>query len=356
MPLNVGIIGTGNIAPRYVIGCRKYPDDLTVVACADVDIARAQAFAGEHNLAAYTPDDLLASDTIDIVINLTPPKFHVPVSLKAIAAGKHIYSEKPLALELEDAKKIIDAALAAGVRVGCAPDTFLGGGGQTARKLIDEGAIGDPIAATAFFASHGPEAWHPSPSFFYEYGGGPMLDMGPYYVTALVNLLGPVKRVTGFARKSFTERTAGHENIKGQKIPVDVSTHLSGSIEFASGAIATIITSFDIWAHSFQRIEIFGSMGSLNVPDPNTFQGPVKLWTEATGDWIEMPLSHPDDIMRGSGVADMARGIVANKAHRASGALAYHVLEVMLAVQKSADEGRHIDIESTVAQPEPLPL
>lgn len=351
--MKVGLMGTGNIAPQYMKGCAMFPDNIQVVACADLDQERAATFATEYGIKPHTPNSLLASD-VDIVINLTPPKNHLDTSLQVIAAGKHLYSEKPLAIELADAQKILDEGDAMGVRIGCAPDTFLGAGLQTSRQVIDSGEIGTPIAATAFLASHGPEGWHPNPFFFYQYGGGPMLDMGPYYITALVNLMGSVTAVSAMTSRSFTERTAGHEHIRGEPFVVDVSTHFAGTLRFANGALATLLVSFDIWAHHLPRIEVYGTTGSLSVPDPNTFKGRVQVWKQDAGAWSDVPLVGHSDVLRGIGVADMARSIQDKTPHRASGELALHVLEVMLAFDKASTSGEQIAIQSSVTQPAPL--
>ncbi len=352
--LNIGIIGTGNIAPAYIRGCAPF-DAIKIVACADILIERAEAFAAEHSLNANSVDDLLARDDIDIVINLTIPAAHAEVSLQIIAAGKHAYSEKPLALNRADGKKVVKAAAKAGLRLGCAPDTFLGGGGQTARKAIDDGMIGAPVAATAFFLSHGPESWHPNAGFYYLKGGGPLFDMGPYYLTALVNLMGPVARVAGSARMTFPERIATSEALMGQVLPVEVNTHIAGTLEFESGAIATIITSFDIWGHHLPWMEIHGTDGSLTVPDPNRFDGEVSTLKGDSREWNDFPLTHTTNIGRGAGVADMAYAIQSGRPHRASGDLAFHVLDIMQALEESSAEGRHIEIESTLDQPLALP-
>lgn len=352
--LKVGIIGTGNIAPAYIRGCKPF-DVIDLVACADLDIDRAEAFATEHGLKAYTVDDLLASDDIDIIINLTIPAAHAQVSLQIIEAGKHVYCEKPLALNRDDGLKIIQAAEAKGVRAGCAPDTFLGGGGQTARKAIDDGVIGKPIAATAFFVSHGPEGWHPNAGFYYLKGGGPLFDMGPYYLTTLVNLMGPVKRVTASAMMTFPERTATSEALMGQILPVEVNTHIAGTLEFENGAIATVITSFDVWGSHLPRIEIHGENGSLSVPDPNRFDGVVQALHSDDGAWRDVQLSHTINIGRGAGVADMAYAIQSGRPHRASGALAFHVLDIMQALEEAAEQGQHVTINSTLDIPLAVP-
>ena len=359
--LNVGIIGTGNIAPAYIRGCAPF-DVIKLSACADILVERAQAFADQHGLSAHSVDDMLAREDIDIVINLTIPAAHAEVSLQILQAGKHAYSEKPLALNRDDGARIMAAARATGLRMGCAPDTFLGGGGQTARKAIDDGRIGRPVAATAFFLSHGPESWHPNAGFYYLAGGGPLFDMGPYYLTALINLMGPVARVAGSAAKTFPERIATSEALMGQRLPVEVNTHIAGTLEFASGAIATVITSFDTWGHHLPYIEIHGETGSMTVPDPNRFDGEVIMvdqhakreWGVPLA-WEGIPLTHTANIGRGAGVADMAYAIQSGRPHRASGELAFHVLDIMQALEESAAQGRHIDIGSSPAQPLALP-
>ena len=352
--LNIGLIGVGNIAPAYIRGCAPF-DVINIAACSDLLVHRAQAFAAEHGLEANSVDDMLARDDIDIVINLTIPAAHAEVSLQIIAAGKHTYSEKPLALNRADGEKIIRAAAEAGVRMGCAPDTFLGGGGQTARKTIDDGVIGAPVAATAFFLSHGPESWHPNAGFYYLNGGGPLFDMGPYYLTALVNLMGPVARVAASARMTFPERIATSEALMGQVLPVEVNTHIAGSFEFESGAIATVITSFDIWGHHLPEIEIHGTEGSLTVPDPNRFDGEVTTVKGGTREWVDIPLSHTTNIGRGAGVADMAYAIQSGRRHRATGDLAFHVLDIMQALEESAAAGQHVEIKSTLELPLAVP-
>ena len=352
--LNVGLIGTGNIAPAYIKGCAPF-SVIKLTACADIVQDRARDFAAEHGLTAHSVDDLLARDDIDIVINLTIPAAHAEVSLQIIKAGKHAYSEKPLAMNRADGGRILAAAKAAGLRMGCAPDTFLGGGAQTARKAIEDGAIGEPVAATAFFMAHGPEAWHPNAGIFYLKGGGPLFDMGPYYLTALVNLMGPAARVAASARITFPERIATSEALMGQALPVEVNTHIAGTLEFESGAICTVITSFDIWGHKLPHIEIHGSEGSLSVPDPNRFDGAVSLLRGGTRAWADVPPTHSANIGRGAGVADMAYAILSGRPHRASGRLAFHVLDIMCALEESAASGQHVAIQSTLDQPLPLP-
>jgi predicted dehydrogenase len=351
--LRVGIIGVGNISKAYIDGCRDFAV-LELVACADLDPQRANAAAAEHAIPhAMSVDDLLASDQVDLVINLTVPLVHAEVSTRIVAAGKHVYSEKPLGVTLEEGQAILAAADRAGVRVGCAPDTFLFANHQSVRRLVDDGAIGMPLAAVAFFASHGPEGWHPNPDFFYQAGAGPMLDMGPYYVTCLVNLLGAVKYVSGTAQATLPQRIAKD----GHAIPVRVPTHHAATLEFASGAIATLITSFDVWAHHLPAMEIYGEHGSLTVPDPNGHDPrEFSLFTPEQDAWQVQPLAYADGWKRGIGVADMAYAILENRAHRASGDLALHVLEVMTAVERAGAAHAAIEIASQPAQPAVLPL
>jgi predicted dehydrogenase len=354
--VKIGIIGTGNIFPAYVKGCRAF-DILDIAACADIDRPKAEARAAEFDIPRVCAvEELLADPEIQVVVNLTIPRAHAEVSLAAIRAAKNVHSEKPLAVTRQQGGQIIAAAREKGVRVSCAPDTFLGGGNQTCRKLIDDGQIGEPAAAVAFMTCHGHESWHPNPDFYYQVGGGPMLDMGPYYLTALVNLLGPVKRVTGSTRITFPERVATSQFHYGRRIPVEVPTHVAGVLDFANGAVGTIITSFDIWAANLPRIEIYGSEGSLSVPDPNTFQGPVRVRQAGASEWSEVPLTHSDDVGRGIGVADMAYAITYGRPHRVNGDMAYHVLDVMEAFEDASQSGKHVEIASRCSRPAPLPL
>ncbi|MBB6735202.1 Gfo/Idh/MocA family protein [Cohnella zeiphila] len=353
----VGIVGCGNISSIYFQNLSKYPE-VELVAAADLDLERAQARAKEFGLSkAYTVDQLLADPEIDIVVNLTIPKAHGPVCLAAVKAGKHVYVEKPLAVTREEAAELLAVAREKGLRVASAPETFLGGGLQTCRKLIDDGAIGKPVAASGFMMGGGPEPWHPDPEFFYQVGGGPMFDMGPYYLTALVSLLGPIRRVTGSAVITHSERTIGSGKKQGQKIPVEIPTHISGVLDFADGAVATLITSFDAPAGtSMPNIEIQGTEGTLIVPDPNTFGGVVRLRKAGSQEWQEIALTHGNtDNNRGIGVADLAAAIAEEREHRAHGDMAYHVLEAMHGFHDASREGKHYEMKSTCARPAPMP-
>jgi len=354
--INVGIIGCGNIFPAYAKGCALFRK-LNLKACADLNLDAASARATEFQIAALSIDELLADPEIDLVINLTIPKVHAKVSKDILNAGKHVYSEKPLAIDLAEGKELIDLAAAKGLRIGCAPDTFLGAGLQTSRKLIDDGWIGQPIGGTAFMLSSGPESWHPNPSFFYERGAGPMFDMGPYYITALVHLLGPIRSVSAMTSKARTERLATCKEHFGRMLPVEIPTHYSGSLLFENGAVVNMAISFDVAAHTSSPIQIFGTVGSLSVPDPNTFDGPVSLHRSGYAGWKDMPLAYGyHENSRGIGAADMAHAIDSGRAHRCEGSLALHALEVMTAFEESHNTRAWVDIKNTCAHPQAFPL
>jgi predicted dehydrogenase len=347
-----GLIGCGNISDIYIKNCQALPG-LELVAVSDLQATRAEAKANAYGVKDLSGEMLLNDPEIEIVINLTIPNVHAEVNLAVLAAGKSVYSEKPLAVTLQDGQKTLALAQEKGLRVGCAPDTFLGAGLQTCRRLIDEGAIGEPVAATAFMPSHGPESWHPDPEFFYKPGAGPLFDMGPYYLTALVSLLGPIKRVTGSARISQSERLISSQPHFGEVIQVEVPTHVAAVLDFQAGPVATLITSFDIWAAHLPRIEIYGTEGSLSVPDPNTFGGPVKLFKPGGDGWMEAPLvAGFSENSRGLGVMDMAQAMRAGCQHRASGEMALHVLETMHAAYLASGEGRHVELASSCVRPE----
>ncbi len=353
---NVGIMGCGNISPIYFKAGKTF-EILNITACASLDMDQTKARAEEFGAKPCTPEELITDPEIDIIVNLTTPDAHADVAMKALNAGKHVHNEKPLAIKREDAKEVLALAKAKNLSVGCAPDTFLGGGIQTCRKLIDEGWIGKPIAANAFMMCHGHEHWHPSPEFYYQVGGGPMFDMGPYYLTALIALMGPVKQVTGSTGITFPERTITSKPKFGKKVKVEVPTHVTGIMNFASGAIGTITTSFDVWAAELPRIEIDGTEGTVSVPDPNTFGGPVRIKRAGAKEWSEIPLTHGyAENSRGIGVADMAHALRSGRKHRANGELAYHVLDIMHAFHEAAKLGRHITLASTCTRPQAFPL
>ena len=365
--MKIGILGCGHVSDRYFEGLALH-DFLTVIACADLNRGRAEQKAAQHGVPrACAPEELLADADVDLVVNLTPPQAHAEVSLAAIEAGKHVWSEKPLATSLEDAREVVDAAARAGVRLGCAPDTFLGGGIQTAIKLVDDGWIGGTIAGgVAMVTEPGYETWHPDVASFYREGGGPVLDLGPYYVTALVATLGPVARVSSLTRATFAERTIGVGPRRGERIEVEVPTHVTGALEFESGPIVTLLMSWDVWATHLPYLEIYGSDGSLSLANPDEFHGRPRLRRvgreeleqppppPGTVEWSAIPLTQPGDVQRGIGIADIALAIRENRPHRASGELAYHVLEVLLALARRGDDDRVVATESRCERPAPL--
>lgn len=355
--VKVGIVGCGKISGIYFKNCQTYPN-LEVAACADLNLERAKASAEEYGIAkACSVSELLADPEIEIVINLTIPAAHAEVCLQALENGKHVYVEKPLAVTREEGRAILAKAQEKGRLVGSAPDTFLGGGIQTCIKLIEDGWIGTPVAATAFMVGRGHEHWHPDPEFYYAKGGGPMFDMGPYYLTALIAMLGPIRRVTGSTKITFPERTITSEPKFGNTIKVETPTHVAGIMDFHSGAIGTIITSFDVFGGAqLPRIEVYGSLGTLSVPDPNTFGGPVLLKRHDAKEWKEIPLSHGyAENGRGLGVLDMAYAIRSGRPNRAGGELAYHVLEAMHGFHDASDEGKHYVMQSSCERPKAMP-
>ena len=349
-------MGAGKISGIYLENGAIF-DDLEVVSCADLLVERAEQQAREYGVSkAYTPEELLADPEVEIVLNLTVPTVHAEVSLAALEAGKHVYTEKPLAVSREDGRKMLEEAAERGLLIGCAPDTFLGGGLQTCRKVMDEGIIGEPVAATAVMMTHGPENWHPNPDFFYQPGAGPMFDMGPYYLTALATLLGPVRRVTGSARVTFAERQVTSQPLAGTTITVNTPTHVAGVMDFEGGAVGTLVTSFDVWSAEHFRIDVYGTEGTLSVPDPNTFGGPVRVWRSGGDAWTDVPLTHPyTENSRGLGLADMAQALRSGRRHRATGELGGHVLDVIHAFLDSSEGGRHVEVASTFDRSEPLP-
>jgi len=352
----VGIIGCGVIAKVYAEKLNALPF-VDLAACADLDRQRAGTFAVQHGIAhVHDVAGLLADSSIDAVVNLTVPQAHYEITRAAIAAGKSVYSEKPLALTVAEGRALLAAAAADDVRIGCAPDTFLGAGLQTCRALLDVGAIGEPVGACAFMLSNGPERWHPGPQIFYQRGAGPLFDMGPYYLTALVALLGPARRITASARTTHAERVIGSEPLRGQRIAVEVPTHVATVVDFAAGPIATLLMSFDVQASRHRFIEIYGTQGTLAVPDPNTFGGRVQIKRLGDADWQDQPLSHANAAQsRGIGFADMLIAMQEQRPHRASGELALHVLELMEGAIAASEHGEHVSLQTRCARPAPLP-
>ena len=327
---------------------------MNAVAIADLNSARAQAKATEFDVPkSLSSEQLLADSDVQIVLNLTVPNAQAEVAKSAIQAGKHVYNEKPWSTNLMEARQLLDLARAR----TCAPDTFLGASLQSCRKLVDDGAIEEPLGATGFMMGRGPEPWPPAPEFFFKSGGGPLLDMGPYYVTALVNPLGGIKRVTGSARASFPERAIGSGAKEGSKIRVETPTHIAAILDFVSGPVATLITSFDVSGHKHTELEVYGTKGSIRVPDPNNFNGTIELLKPGKKEWAEQPPPHSlEDDSRRAGLSDKAEAIQEHRPPLASGDLAYHVLAKTLSILDSPETGHHIGLSSMVDKPDALPV
>jgi len=377
--LKIGLVGCGNISDVYIQNSKKW-SVMEIVACADKIMERAKEKSKQYNIAkACSVKEIMEDPDISVILNLTNPQSHAEICLAALKAGKNAYTEKPLAIDLDDGKEMIDLAKSKNLYIGSAPDTFLGGRLQTARKLIDDGSIGEPIAASAFCAFHGHEVWHPDPDFFYKEGAGPMFDMGVYYMTALISLLGPVNRVLGNAKKYFDERTITSQPNYGKKISVEIDTHITGVMEFKNNVTVTVVMSFDVWDPTLPRIEIYGKEGTLYMNDddpyggPNIFGGKLSIRKGKDSDWLEFPSQVPrreqlsplenvplkygyNENSRGVGLADMIYAIQSGRKSRASGEMAYHVLEAMFSFLESSKEGKYYEMKSTCERPMPLKM
>jgi len=358
--VKIGVVGCGVISGIYLKTLTTLFKNTEVIAVCDIIPERAENRAKEFGVPrVYTPEQFYKDEDIELVVNLTPPKVHTEVELLALNAGKHIYTEKPFGVKREDAEKVMKLAAEKGLMAGGAPETFLGGGFQTIRKILDEGIIGRPVSIMGFMLGHGPENWHPDPEFFYQTGGGPMFDMGPYYITCMVNLLGPIAKVAGATAISFPQRMITSKPKYGKMMDVEIPTFISGSLTFKSGAIGTLVTSFDTWASGFtNRLEVHGSEGTIQIPDPNGFGGVVKYKRFDMDDWKEVPLQFPYVVnTRGIGVSDMCRVILnGGGKSRVDASMPFHVLDVMQSLHESAATDRIITLSSTCERPEPFPL
>jgi predicted dehydrogenase len=353
-PLRIGLIGCGAISGAYLSHSRAFPI-LQYTACSDIDLEKAKAKAMEFGVPrVLSVEQILGDPHVDVILNLTIPTAHAGISLAALQAGKHVYSEKPLGISMAEGERILAAASEKKLRVGCAPDTFMGAGLQTARQLIDDGAIGRPLAFTAFMMCPGHEHWHPNPQFFYESGGGPMFDMGPYYLTSLLNFFGPIRRISGAVAIAIPERRA----LGGTKIDVQTPDHICGTIEFQNGVIGSIITSFATRFGQYdttQPITIYGTEGTLKAPDPNVFDGPVHLRRAADPEFLAMPHTFHAGYGRSVGLAEMAQSLRAGRTHHANAEQAYAVLEAMESFLVSSKEGRAVEPQSRYDRPQPMP-
>lgn len=346
----VGVVGCGVIAKTYVEGAAAF-DSFSVDACADSDAERAEALASGHGLEVMSVAGLISSPEIDVVLNLTPPDAHAAVVGGALAGGKHVYTEKPLTTLVADARELLVSAGQRGLRIGCAPDTFLGSAYETARELIARGDIGEPLGATATMLVGGADTWHPNADFFFRAGGGPMLDIGPYYLTAIASLLGPFTAATGFAETPTPERTLAVGPRAGERFTVDVPTYVAAALRLASGALATLTVSFESRGQYESRMTVHGTEGALSLPDANQFDGELRV-SKGRGDWEVVPyVSRGPQETRGYGLHEMLEAVRDERPHRASGELGLHVLETATAVLRAAEEGRTIDVVSRFSPP-----
>lgn len=350
--MRIGIVGCGNISGIYVENLGAWPG-VELVACTDRDETRATRWGLPVERSV---DALLARSDVELILNLTTPDSHFEISRAALAAGRHVYVEKPLALNRADGRALVDLAVARGLRLGCAPDTFMGGGLQTGFDAVFHGLIGDIVSGQAFMMCHGHESWHPDPAFYYKAGGGPLFDMGPYYLTALVALLGPIRSVFGSTRRPFPQRVVTSTPKHGELIDVEVETHVVAVLEFAAGPVVELTTSFDVWHHDFPPMTLHGTLGSIRLGDPNAFGDRVEVRLASDSSWKEIPVqfAHSEN-SRGLGVLDIAQSHAQGREHRASGDLAYHVLDVMQSILESAETGCKVPIHSTVAPVPPMP-
>lgn len=354
----IAFVGVGNISGIYLKNLTTtFANEVEIAGVCDLIPERAQKAADEYGVHIYpTYDDILADESVEIILNITRPNEHFDITMAGLKAGKHVYSEKPLATEFEQGKLLVAYAREHQLMLGGAPDTFLGGGIQTCRKLIDDGYIGEPVYANAVLLGCGHEIWHPGPEFYYERGGGPMLDMGPYYVTALVNLLGPAASVMGRAKITYPQRVITSQPNYGKVIDVEVPTHYNGIIDFKNGCTGSIVTSFDVqYGRKGRYIEVLGSEGTLRVPDPNDFGGKIGLLRAGESEFTEIPIVRPyTENSRGLGLADMAHALRSGRRHRANCDQTCHVLEIMTSFEKSSRENRTIQLETTFERGAPM--
>ncbi len=357
MKTRIGIIGCGNISPLYLKG-KEYFSNLEYYALSDIDMDLARQRAEEFGIKkVMSVDELLADNDVDLILNLTVPNVHAEISKKALLAGKHVYSEKPISTDLGDAGELLEIAKKANKRLAVAPSTFLGATVQTARKAIDDGLIGEVVAANCFFLSHGMESWHPNPEFFYQPGAGPLLDMGPYYLAALIAILGPVKRVSAVSKIGLASRAPASGPNAGKSFKVNTPTHISTNLEFADGPIANLNTSFDVWHSELPKFEIYGTKGSLSLGAPNSFEAEVRIRKDTDDEWRALEFVAPAKTLEEGwcvALADFVSSIENGTEHRASAQIGLHLFEIMQASLVSAKEAKFIDIKSSCARPKPI--
>ena len=373
--MKVGVIGCGNIADIYFHNAKIFFNNFEIIACADLNPKASKKYSEKYGITNLSVEELLSNEDIQLVINLTIPNAHFEVSKSILNSGKHSYSEKPISIEFDEGKELLNLAKSKNLYVGSAPDTFLGAGIQKSKQVIEDGTIGEIVLGSISMGVAGHEIWHPNPDFYYKYGGGPILDMGPYYFSALVNLLGPVKSVYSQSRTVYSQREIGSGERKGEKIAVDIPTTLISQIEFSNGALIDSFFSFDVYKHNKSHIELFGTKGAINVPDPNMFGGEIKICDEKKSDWKTIKT---DDMnlgrlntnrtggekndkanedptsanFRGIGVCEMIDSIKENKVNRCSGELSLHVLEIMQSILKSSKINEKVNLESVTNIPQ----
>lgn len=363
--LGLGIIGCGNISTTYFSLAPLFRG-IQVVACADINPAAARARARKYGVRAETVEGLLRAADVDIVVNLTVPAVHYEVSRRALDAGKHVYSEKPFVLDVKEGLDLKRRAAKKGLRVGSAPDTFLGGAHQLVRNLVDTGKVGKITGGTCYVMSHGMEHWHPNPDFFFQPGAGPVMDVGPYYIANLIQLIGPVKRVVALAATPRKERTISNGPRRGEKVPVSTPTTIHAAMEFDSGALVTLNASWDVWSHGHAPMELYGEEGTLFVPDPNFFGGEVRL-TRGAKPVKKLPRwDHPFGVpnqkhsngmlanYRTVGLADMALSIAEGRPHRCSLEISLHAVDVMTGILRSGETGKSVTMQTSCERPAPL--
>ena len=348
--MNVGLVGCGVIAGRYVQGAAAF-DTFDVVACSDTDGARSKALGDAHGLAVVAVDDLFSDPEIDVVLNLTPPEAHAVVVGSALDAGKHVYTEKPLTTSVDTGRELLAEATRLKLRIGCAPDTFLGSAYTTARELIARGDIGEPLGANAKMLVGGADTWHPNGDIFFRAGAGPMLDIAPYYLTAIASLLGPFEAATGFGSTPTPTRTLAVGPRAGERFAVEVPTHVTAALQLVSGALATLTVSFEAQGQYESGLVVYGSEGVLELPDANEFGGDLRV-RSGRGEWQAVPYaSRGAQETRGYGLHEMVQALAADRPHRASGELALHVLETATAVLRSVEEGRTVEVTTRFDAP-----
>jgi predicted dehydrogenase len=354
-PARVGVLGCGVISRQYAENAKAF-DSFELVSCADLDRSQAEALAEAHDLKVASVEELIGDPSIAIVLNLTPPGAHMTVIRDCLAAGKHVYTEKPLATETADAAELVAEARRLGLRIGCAPDTFLGSAYQAGRALLDAGAIGEPLSVSAAVLVGGQETWHPNPDIFFADGAGPLLDMGPYYLTAIVSLLGPVARVAGFASTRTRERTIQIGPRTGEQFSVTTPSHTTAAMELESGVTANLVASFETNGQYVCDLELHGTEGVISFPDPNSFDGPLRMRRGREG-WQDVPfVARGDRDSRGIGLHELVEAIAADRPERASGSLGLHVVDVARGILTSAAENRIVEIDSRASQPEAMPV